>query len=929
MKALVSRADLLAYLADHKDVDLRSIADCFGFDRSMPRSRETLPENGEDRKKPDPPKPPEPKKPQRQESRPRERFYYLSSIQPSKLVPEVREEQTPELPDWFQDENLPPLDDPALERSDAKPPDQQPLTAWEKIWPVLSRILGENTRSKQPDISRLVKLVANGYFPARIPCQQYTGWSATAWVLLDFPERLKLFGHDYQALIKPLKKMRGETGLHVRQIKDYPGGNVVMGTGKNRKIIPWKMPAPGEPVLILGDAGLLDASPVTHEQWLKFGERLKAAGCVVYLLTPLPARYLPAKLISLFRCICWDRDSDLQVITGANDEKSAEKAMQSDRDKVAGTLLPWLSAGLLIEPELLRSVCRLLSLHEEDACDAGVEALCWTGADVERSSLGFRFHHDKIVQYREQLAGLACDNPKLARRVYTLFKRHHSHREPFEFAQEVDVLVNTGAIKKDALAEDVEIFWKQRVKALAAQPDTMSALRHCCYYVLQRQTRQAKTRQGISSSLWAILHKQLKRDEPMPEWLNLEMATPFLNQRLENANWLAVQRGEQLYLATRSMLDKGQKNGLKLHSAPLYSFSSPVSLLVEERKNKQEQWDRFERQLDPENGLWLPLLMGQRRIHANGRVYTLSELVLPAWASGIGRDGPGLFLEVYWLGSIHRLYWQNPTMEAEGQWQGDGFAGVDEYGVYGDLEVKGVTQRFRWCEPGTFLMGSSGYEPEREPWSSKETRHQVTLTRGFWLADTTVTQEFWQAVMGKNPSRFKGADRPAEKVSWEDVQRFLGKLNKFIPELSARLPWEAEWEYGCRAGTTTPFSFGENITTSQVNFNGNYPYNKSEKGAYREQTVEVKSLPCNNRGLYEMHGNVWEWCQDYYQDDLSNKPVVDPHGPAIGEYRVVRGGSWINGGRDVRSAIRNGIDPADRLADLGFRLARGHRVQVN
>ncbi|MEA1934267.1 MAG: formylglycine-generating enzyme family protein [Thermodesulfobacteriota bacterium] len=917
MKALVSRADLLAYLVDHKDVDLRSIADCFGFDRTMPPSRRT----------PDIPqktvqaKPAKAEEPRRRESRPRERFYYLSSIQPSELVPEVRQGRTLELPDWFQDKSLPPLDVPALKQSDAEPPDQQPLTAWEKIWPVLSRILGENTRSKQPDISRLVKLVANGHFSARIPYQQHTGWTATAWVLLDFPERLKLFGHDYQALIKSLKKMRGETGLHVRQIKDYPGGKVMMGTGKNRKIMPWKMPAPGEPVLILGDAGLLDVSPATHEQWLKFGERLKAAGCVVYLLTPLPARYLSAKLVSLFRCICWYRDSNLRVITGANDEKNAEKAMRSDRDKVAGTLLPWLSAGLLIEPELLRSVCRLLSLHKEEAYDAGVEALCWTGADVERSSLGFRFHHDKIVQYREQLARLARDNPKLACRVYTLFKRHHSHREPFEFAQEVDVLVNTGAIEKDALADRVEIFWKQRVKALAAQSDTMSALRHCCYYVLQRQTRQAKTRQGISSSLWAILHKQLKRDEPMPKWLNLEMAAPFLNQRLESADWLAVQRGEQLYLATRPMLDKGQKNGLKLHSTPLYSFSSPVSLLVEERRNKQEQWDRFDRQLDPENGLWLPLLTGQRRIHANGRVYTLSELVLPSWASGIGRDEQGLFVEIHWLGLIHRLYWQNPTTEAEGRWEGDGPAGVDEYGLYGDLEVKGVTQRFRWCEPGTFLMGSPEDEPERY---DDETLHEVTLTRGFWLADTTVTQELWQAVMGENPSEFKGADRPVEQVSWEDVQRLMEKLNKLVPELSARLPWEAEWEYGCRAGTTTPFSFGGNIMTDQVNYNGNYPYNKSEKGAYREQTVEVKSLPCNNWGLYEMHANVWEWCRDYHQDDLSDKPVVDPHGPETGEFRVVRGGSWISFGGFVRSAFRYWNDPAARSRNLGFRMARGH-----
>ena len=250
--------------------------------------------------------------------------------------------------------------------------------------------------------------------------------------------------------------------------------------------------------------------------------------------------------------------------------------------------------------------------------------------------------------------------------------------------------------------------------------------------------------------------------------------------------------------------------------------------------------------------------------------------------------------------------------------------GEDQFGLWMAFTLKGVRQAFRWCEPGTFLMGSPEDEPERESWLSKETRHQVTLTQGFWLADTTVTQELWQAVMGKNPSEFKGADRPVEEVRWEDVQEFLEKLNNLVPELSARLPWESEWEYGCRAGTTTPFFFGENIMTDQVNYDGNYPYNNGEKGESRGETVTVKSLPCNNWGLYEMHGNVWEWCQDYYQDDLSDRPVVDPHGPETGGYRVVRGGSWFYNGRIVRSAIRGRNDSAYRNDFLGFRLARGH-----
>ena len=253
--------------------------------------------------------------------------------------------------------------------------------------------------------------------------------------------------------------------------------------------------------------------------------------------------------------------------------------------------------------------------------------------------------------------------------------------------------------------------------------------------------------------------------------------------------------------------------------------------------------------------------------------------------------------------------------------------GEDQFGLWMAFTLKGVRQAFRWCEPGTFLMGSPEDEPERY---DDETLHEVTLTRGFWLADTTVTQELWQAVMGKNPSEFKGADRPVEQVSWEDVQEFLGKLNKLVPELSARLPWEAEWEYGCRAGTTTPFSFGENIMTDQVNYDGNSPYNNGAKGEYRGETVTVKSLPCNNRGLYEMHGNVWEWCADWYNENYyyyGNSSVRNPTGPSSGSYRIFRGGGWRNPPWYLRSANRGRYGPEYRLNALGFRLVASRLAQ--
>jgi len=238
---------------------------------------------------------------------------------------------------------------------------------------------------------------------------------------------------------------------------------------------------------------------------------------------------------------------------------------------------------------------------------------------------------------------------------------------------------------------------------------------------------------------------------------------------------------------------------------------------------------------------------------------------------------------------------------------------------------KGLQQIFRWIEPGSFLMGSSADEAER---FDDEIQHEVTLSQGFWLADSTVTQALWEAVMGNNPSGFKGQSRPVEQISWQDTQQFIVKINAMQPALQLCLPNEAQWEYACRAGTNTPFYFGENITPQQVNYDGTEPYNKGKIGQYRKETVEVKSLPANDWGLYEMHGNVWEWCQDDWQAQLSVESVIDPVGPESGVRRVLRGGSWFGGGGGVRSAGRGDYSPGYRNFITGFRLARGHPEPV-
>ncbi len=188
------------------------------------------------------------------------------------------------------------------------------------------------------------------------------------------------------------------------------------------------------------------------------------------------------------------------------------------------------------------------------------------------------------------------------------------------------------------------------------------------------------------------------------------------------------------------------------------------------------------------------------------------------------------------------------------------------------------------------------------------TPHRVSITRGFEMGKYEVTQAQWEKVMGDNPSRFKGANLPVENVSWDDVQKFIHALNARNDGYVYRLPTEAEWEYACRAGTAGDFA-------GSLDEMGWYMSNSGS------QTHPVGTKKPNAWGLYDMHGNVLQWCQDWYGDYPGGK-VVDPQGPGSGSNRVIRGGSWGSDATNCRSAARHRYSPDNRAAGLGFRLVR-------
>jgi len=313
----------------------------------------------------------------------------------------------------------------------------------------------------------------------------------------------------------------------------------------------------------------------------------------------------------------------------------------------------------------------------------------------------------------------------------------------------------------------------------------------------------------------------------------------------------------------------------------------------------------------------------QRSVGLTGRFDKIEARVIRGGSevASVGSDrvtmrstSPVIEIQVPELDAVARRerdFWKSGVKP---QWVSD--YGTDAYGAWCEFQAprhdgKGmVTQRMRWIKPGEFMMGSP--EGEEGRWDDESPAHLVKLTQGYWMADSQVTQELWMAIgRGENPSSFEGESNPVESVSWEDCQAWFEKLCENHESLQLSLPTEAQWEYACRAGSTSAYCFGDD--PKELTKYGWFDENS------KRRSRSVKQLQPNGWGLYDMHGNVWEWCSDWY-GDYAASTESDPTGPPEGTTRVIRGGSWFLSARHLRSACRFRFDPGPRDDGLGFRL---------
>ncbi|GJL76005.1 formylglycine-generating enzyme family protein [Nitrosomonas sp.] len=805
----------------------------------------------------------------------------------------------------------------------------RPLMPLSRLLPFLLNSLGRLVMNGRIDHRKLARQISQGKPLRRLPYRNQQRWPQRLHIIVDCRTALEPFWPDFESLVAALKKLLGEEAVDAVRLDDdrldrndclciaWPGE-----CESNRYWRRWQPPAVDTSILILSDLG--EAEPNGHAQirWQRFSRRLQTHTAPI--LTLSPARQSPENRLvcRLFRPNPFNDWHSLPRHPG-RDGFAQDASEHEQLDEELNDILAQLSVLPLVDSGLLRRL--------RDALQWGgsaLESVIWNHPDMLQMGLGIRLKASAAEFYRQRYQQKFAKSDT-ARKIWTIVEDHHQAafaglKQLEKFNQCLledthdEVMLNYMRSVCATLAHSGEDAGRRRAlqqqcrTILASKPDSVWIHRNQAYRDLGYQLFAFAYEDEIRAGKWP--HKLEPGFDPVQlQWLFDE------KQSEQQVTWLVAQTGDQGQFVLLQH-DKTEADGETV-VAPICSLQAQA-------------------QIPPilalPSGERIPIQHGTQvnvpheraiELHTPWQRLELTAAEKPAWAHAIFWDDNQLRAAMTIAGTTHQFTWMSDQTDNASasvcRWINQNPRDVvqfDDYGLYFDLTIDGVTQRFRWIDPGTFQMGSPETEAER---NNDELLHPVTISKGFWLADTACTQALWQAMMDENPSYFKGESLPVEQVNWDDVQAFIKTVNSQFAGLQLRLPIEAEWEYACRAGTETPFSFGDTITTDQVNFDGNYPYAGGKKGIDRSKTVAVKSLPANPWGLYEMHGNVWEWCQDWY-GEYPKDLAVDPQGPPSGGGRVVRGGSWVNVGRGVRSADRYRYAPDLRFNSLGFRLALGH-----
>ena len=822
------------------------------------------------------------------QSKPKFRPYYLTRVD-TETTSEAWQEKSPD----DSESGTLTIDDQKSWRQGYPAPEVLPIVPWPRLWPRLRAAVAQ-TRAASLDIPRLSEQISRGLIVRQLPRKVRLSWPSPLPVVLDFSDRLTAYWDDWHWLRRELQA-RFNQQIRFYRLYGVPQRDLQpLRNGKPEPhAVSWPKLGSGDTLLLVSDLGMVDpAHPWPAACWQEKLADYRRQGVRVIVLAPASVRHLRPALVNVAEVVRLSPDSDLRPVRRMPSMCVSTTELKYDLLPAGQTLLAMMSVATRVEPALLRALRHCLPDH---SADVGLEAEVWCYPEMDTAATACALTQWAVQKWRQKFAELS----------ETLQQRT------------LDCLRDWHAKLPQAIHHEETILWRHLAKpSIAGQEEYNVQKARDFFNRLKNSLTQKKgfSQQGSQALLTQFADRHvhwvastLSKKESYVESLSVavmqaesDRAQAGLPVGVDPMTWL------------KSLPDITSQRVNLLQSPDLSLAIENASQSLNMGYTRLATMD-----LDREALLWAWVHGDELSVYRpwhlleNDRV---NAPVLPGLLEIDAEQQPSANL--YLHTGRHHLKFEpfNPPTWATA-W------GQDAYGFYVDLNLQNIIQRFRWIEPGIFSMGSPETEVERR---DNEFLHQVTISKGFWLADTVCTQVLWQVIMGDNPAHFNdNNNKPVERVSWDDVQVFIKNLNDHVENLAARLPTEAEWEYACRAGTETPFSFGSNITTEQVNYDGNYPYAGGKKDIFRGETLAVKSLPANAWGLYEMHGNVWEWCHDWYEEYPKNN-ISDPQGPPSGAGRIIRGGSWRGSGRDVRSAIRSGFGPDYRDFNLGFRLALGH-----
>ena len=627
-------------------------------------------------------------------------------------------------------------------------------------------------------------------------------------------------------------------------------------------------------VLVLSDLGLC-ATPdpaATADVWTDWTRALVARDIAVQAWVPVSAQRIPAALARTLPCVPWHEDSRFRQSRG---HPGVAPACAHQRGTWMARMWPLLSIAQRIEPALLRRA-RLMA---DGRGQPEWEAALWQTSDEH--AVGERvlqFWPARAPEWRQRFSRLSVDQQL---EVWRMFVAQHVHLGQSTLV--VEQLVwgayahpKARDVVRDLLARAED--WLRRMKK-------------------QESANSAAHQQALQRGEDHALHSSFLRGLVARNGADAAFTAKYAEDYAPLALAVGLMQGAGVTAGA-------WVQALSLIGSTVDEHAYSLQLHYRQDGVYMEKWINRPMPCDlasPRTPRLVPLLPQAMRANAIWYPSVLKEALQILSTSQHAVPGDLHFSDAHGLHRLQLRYLRRAS------WQ-HAF-GCDQYGVFCEVQVKTICLRFRYIQAGTFLQGSpAGIGDDAPP------PHPVTLTQGLWLAETPCTQALWQAVMGDNPSHFKdGADaprRPVENVSWDDVTVFLKRLQLMLPPgCEAVLPTESQWEYACRAGTQTTYWWGDEADGRRAN------WNEQHSG-----TTPVDRYPPNPWGLYDMHGNVWEWCADGRRD-YAAEPARDPEGPGAGESRVVRGGSWIRHPVSARAAYRDRRRRgyADRV--FGFRFA--------